>query len=131
MLPEPSATPAHGFQQGTRPGKLKSWLQRTVAAPLSVGQRCAVSVYRSLCCCGAHPDVLPDDTESAPLLADAAAVVLSSSSSQVIIKDEVRSARKDWLKEQAAAHLACSTASHTSAVLRGWRETAAAQRRQR
>ncbi|KAA6423426.1 MAG: hypothetical protein FRX49_06487 [Trebouxia sp. A1-2] len=88
MLPEPSATPAHGFQQ-------------------------------------------PDDTESAPLLADAAAVVLSSSSSQVIIKDEVRSARKDWLKEQAAAHLACSTASHTSAVLRGWRETAAAQRRQR
>lgn len=35
----------------------------------------------------------PDDTESAPLLADAAAVVLSSSSSQVIIKDEVHTSK--------------------------------------
>ncbi|DBB13037.1 TPA: hypothetical protein ACH3X3_005771 [Trebouxia sp. C0006] len=131
MLPAPSTTPAHGAQQGARLGKLKSQLQRIVAAPFSVGKRCAVGVYRSLCCCGVQPDVLADDTEGAPLLADAAAVILSSAPSQVIIKDEVRLARKEWVKEQAAAHLARSTASHTSTILLGWREIAALQRCQR
>jgi len=44
---------------------------------------------------------------------------------------QVRLARKEWVKEQAAAHLARSTAAHTSTILLGWREIAAVQRCQR
>ncbi len=44
---------------------------------------------------------------------------------------QVRLARKQWVKEQAAAHLARSTTAHTSSMLLGWREIAAVQRCQR
>ena len=45
----------------------------------------------SVSLCSQQTDVClqADDTEGAPLLADAAAVILSSAPSQVIIKDEV------------------------------------------
>ncbi|KAL0029905.1 hypothetical protein WJX77_006762 [Trebouxia sp. C0004] len=48
-----------------------------------------------------------------------------------IWEDEARSARKKWVKEQAATHLARSTASHTPTILLGWREIAAVRRHQR
>jgi len=44
---------------------------------------------------------------------------------------QVRLARKKWVKEQAAAHLAHSTAARTNTILLGWREIAALQRCQR
>ena len=44
---------------------------------------------------------------------------------------QVRSARKEWVKAQAAAHLARSIAAHTSNVLQGWSHVAALQKHHR
>ncbi len=56
---------------------------------------------------------------------------LDMSATDKCVSLQVRLARKEWVKEQAAAHLARSTAAHTTTILQGWREIAAVQRCQR
>ncbi len=56
-LPIQRLTAAAGLQDDTPP-KLKQRLQSIATAQFSVGKKIAVGVYRSLCCCGSHNNVL-------------------------------------------------------------------------
>ncbi len=56
-LPVYRLTATGGLQDNTTL-KLKRRMQSIASAPFSVGKKIAVGVYRSLCCCGSHHNVM-------------------------------------------------------------------------